>query len=707
MSILGILLRRNGALFGMALALATAHAQVRLVNMIPPSWSADINQDSETTIAANPADPQQLVGSAFTWDNTAGATTWPPHMTGSYAPIYVSTDRGQTWSLVFNVPSTAGGTLPTGDITMFFSGTTLGTTNTLYTGILHSPAIGALDMSVYRTSDYRTATPMTQLDSRSVNVDQPHVAAGTPLAGNLGQDAVFVGFNNGYSGVHPQSATVDFSTNAAVPVPVFNLQLIESRSTGSANQDGFSQVPTVHLDGTVYVGFYGWRSSSPSTTDIVVVRDDNWALGATPLSALIDPLDAKIGSRVVIGTSIPIGFLGLQRIGSSNISIAIDPRNSSTVYIAWTDLAGGTPTVHVRLSTDRGVHWSTADLISFPSALNPSLAVNSFGKVGLLYQTLTGARWQTRFVRSTNPTATTWDPGLTLANTSSATPARQFHPYLGDYDHVRAVGKNFIGIFSASNYPDTANFYPGVQYQRYVDWGTHQLFVDAAHTIPLSTIAPEWVSIDPFFFEVDETGPGDDFYVRDWIHSLTDGDNGAEPSTDPYFYTASDVWNRRGTLPGSFPNDQPDNEDAGNGPLIIGDNYAFARIRRNAVSTASQTVTAHFLVSNFGVGLPFVDSTSGFLPITFDPDPTVNFAPGNLGLLTRLPIGTSTPPHLPIFALLLRSTVRTIRMSQAAWLAARQDGPLPTCALSTTTIKLNATWVFPPRRPGGRRISQQ
>jgi hypothetical protein len=38
-----------------------------------------------------------------------------------------------------------------------------------------------------------------------------------------------------------------------------------------------------------------------------------------------------------------------------------------------------------------------------------------------------------------------------------------------------------------------------------------------------------------------------------------------------------DVWNRRGTLPGSFPNDQPENEAAGNGLGIVGDNFLFAR----------------------------------------------------------------------------------------------------------------------------------
>src|SRR6266849_1499621 len=80
-----------------ALALSssvTVNAQVTLVNMVPQNRSGETNQDAEPTIAVNPSSPLQLVGTAFTWDNLAGIP-----MTGNAAPIYVSTDGGQTWSL--------------------------------------------------------------------------------------------------------------------------------------------------------------------------------------------------------------------------------------------------------------------------------------------------------------------------------------------------------------------------------------------------------------------------------------------------------------------------------------------------------------------------------------------------------------------------------------------------------------------------------
>ena len=60
----------------------------------------------------------------------------------------------------------------------------------------------------------------------------------------------------------------------------------------------------MHTDGTVYAVFYGWRAFSAAslvTSDIVVVRDDNWGKGATPFTALKDPSDNLAGRLVATG----------------------------------------------------------------------------------------------------------------------------------------------------------------------------------------------------------------------------------------------------------------------------------------------------------------------------------------------------------------------------------------------------------------------
>src|SRR5690349_20814728 len=44
----------------------TPAPKVMVVNMIPRSLSSEVNQDSEPTLAVNPANTDQIVGTAFT-----------------------------------------------------------------------------------------------------------------------------------------------------------------------------------------------------------------------------------------------------------------------------------------------------------------------------------------------------------------------------------------------------------------------------------------------------------------------------------------------------------------------------------------------------------------------------------------------------------------------------------------------------------------
>jgi hypothetical protein len=144
------------------------------------------------------------------------------------------------------------------------------------------------------------------------------------------------------------------------------------------------------------------------------------------------------------------------------------------------------------------------------------------------------------------------------------------------------------------------------------------------------------VSIDPFFLKVVEVPASADFYVRDWTDSPASGDDGTEPSTHYDFWDFSDVWNQNSSST-AFPpdaNDVPHTENA----LAGADNYGFVRIRRNqlpAAGSGSVTVTAHFLISEFGTGSNFVDD---FFTDPTDPDVTfitgdvtIPFAEGELG----------------------------------------------------------------------------
>jgi hypothetical protein len=559
---------------------------IKVVNMIPQSLSGETNQDSEPNVAVNPANPLQIAASAFT----------PNPMGGSTAPIYVSTDGGDSWTLNNIVPS--AGSLGTGDITLKFAGNS----SRLFTSILDGTTG---DFEVHRSTNFTSPAVMTQLEARS-NEDQPYVQATTVLGGaDAGKDRAYIGVND-FNASGGKTATVEQTLDGGLASPAFSSIRIEKRST--LGQNGPQVRPAIHGDGTVYAAFYRWISSSgsfPANTlvitdaELIVVRDDNWGTGASPFTALSDSSDSVAGRRVATGLSFPFNQTGVAANGQErwggDISIAVDPRNSSTVYVAYSTLVSGVYTLRVTRSLDRGVTWS-ATLLSIANAKNPAIAINSLGKLGLVSQELNGTgstqRWETHFRDSVN--GTTWNDTV-LCTALSQSPTRTFSPYIGDYLHMLAMGKDFYGIFSASNTPDLANFPQGAVYQRNHDFAAKKLFALDGVTV----VQP---SIDPFFFKVSaiDTTSGSDFYVRDWTDSVTVHDTGLEPSTNPVFYATSDVWNQRTNVAPAFVNDQPQSQDPQNNAT----NYAFARISRSNSGTA-ETVNAEFLVAEFGTGSPY------------------------------------------------------------------------------------------------------
>lgn len=591
-------------------------SQIQVVNMVPQLQSNQTDHDAEPNIAVNPANNLQIVGTAFT----------PDPLGGPNAPIYISTDGGLTWALNSIIPGNHT-TYGTGDISVRFAGSG----NQLYVGDLRGDSY--LTMNILRVPDYTASTVAELLVSRA-SVDQPYVQATTVLGGSgVTKDRVYITSNDWNS--TPQPAAANLSLDAfSTPAPAgFTTNLFPNRPATTRVMPGVR--PSVHPLGIVYMTFY---NKTAAGVDVVVARDDHWGSGATPFQDLMDGTDALPGQRVVTGRTLPaFGVnLGNSRLVASNISIAVDPTDAATVYVAWADRVGATDyTLHVRSSNDSGQNWS-GDLLTITNATNPALAVNSAGKLGFLYQQLTGAdatrRWETHLRRSTNG-GTTWDD-VTLATVLMSDPGN----WIGDYEHLMAVGKDFYGIFTASNYPDMANFPQGVTYLRNANWTTHQLLgVDGTTIIAGSQ--------DPFFFHVTELPEANDFYVRDFTLTPTNFDPGLEPSTYPWFYTNSDVWNKRSNAPGSFnANDQPQNEDPWQ--TTDGHNYAFSRIHRKEAGTA-KTVTLHYLVSEFGTGSNYANAGT-------TSDPSVSFGAADTeitaatGYEWELPVTTSSHTCLAV-----------------------------------------------------------
>jgi Abnormal spindle-like microcephaly-assoc'd, ASPM-SPD-2-Hydin len=445
---------------------------ITVINIIPNLSSGESSGDTEANLAVNPANVQEMVATAFTPS---------PNLGSKKSPVFYSNDGGLTWALKDLINAT-----PVRDQTTRFA--TAG--GRLYGGVLWGTGnnIANINFDILRTNDFTGATTMTVLAQRK-NDDQPFIQAETvPSGPNAGKDRIYIGSNDHAPANVP--ATIDLSLDAAVAVPTTSTVVIEQRTVV---RDGFPTRPAIHPSGTVYAIYYALVGPN---CDVVIVRDDNWGSGGTPFTALIDT-DGKQGIRIAQNVVNPFGgsSIGQQRLGS-DLAIAVDPRNSGTVYVCWADFQNGTQTLFVAKSTDSGGTWS-APVRSIDNATNPALAIDVDGRLGFLYQQVTGnpnnQRWQTtlEFTRDDFATITTY----ILAKTPAATPAFSGNPYLGDYLSMMAIGRSFFGIFTANNTPDKVNFPNGVIYQRNVNFATKTLLAN-------DNITPVPISIDPFVFKV-------------------------------------------------------------------------------------------------------------------------------------------------------------------------------------------------------------
>jgi hypothetical protein len=446
--------------------------------MIPRAVSNESNQDSEANLAVHPGEPRRI----------AGTTSITPDPGGSaFAPVFLSHDHGRTWTMNPLIPGSSLPTFGTGDVTLRFS--------------RHELCVSELradtgNLNVLRTPDPFSATSLQLLDSRG-GPDQPYVEALTvPHGVDEGKDRAYVGYND--LSLAGATASVDICPDDAALVATFNPIVIEFRAT--SGQNGPAVRPAIHRGGKVYAAFFGWRPPSGSgSSDVVVVRDDHWATGPTPFRDLLDTGDGIAGQRVATNVNLNFGAsLGFERIGN-DLTLAVDPREARRLFIAWCDQQASGYTLHVRRSEDEGQTWS-ADLLTVVSVTNPSITVSEDGTVGILYQQLTGSgaaqRWETHAQFLFHHHGPGWHDHLLVTTPGNTPPPNPLiGPYLGDYTHFMAEGRDFYGAFTANNTPNLANFPHGVHYQRNADFAT-QTLLDVSGT----TAVP--ISIDPFFVHI-------------------------------------------------------------------------------------------------------------------------------------------------------------------------------------------------------------
>jgi len=377
----------------------------KIVNLITANQNDETNNDTEPNIAVNPANPNIIAASAFTFslnrlrpDGTLICDTFPCPDTinrtfkhrplpACKAPIYFSMDGGETWILKDLLPSNNG---ITHDISLSFS-----ESGHLYVSILKGCEFGRIDLGnannnlkgfmIFKSevplNDTRAIESLDSLvkinDFSGRKWDMPWVIAkGIVSPGSTSRDGlatstdhVFVGVNNfaNAKSLNPdnpamqgQSATVLVSNDGVATVANrnnFTPVLIETQPQFDKNPAGIRLA--AHESGKVYAIFYRVTSrlTSPVPAEqcnVILVRDDDFGRSQfRDLTTTGFTGPAIAGAVIADSITLPMhflsgpqfGFLDGNRITGSDLAIAVDPGNSNHVFVAWCSLdrnaAGG------------------------------------------------------------------------------------------------------------------------------------------------------------------------------------------------------------------------------------------------------------------------------------------------------------------------------------------------------------------------------
>ncbi|MFZ1700807.1 MAG: Ig-like domain repeat protein [Pyrinomonadaceae bacterium] len=418
-------------------------------NTDPTLQNTDTAGDTETSIAINPTNPNEVVMTGF-------SGSW-----GANSPLWHSLDGGATWTKQFSVP------VPTGfgsgcpcdqsidfDRSNRMSGTFLKTD--VFSGTTSDPANSASwNWLVSGGTAQRT-------NSAGIgNADQPWLLVNRdPVTAS--QDNVYVAYD-------------DFSTNpvdmrvarsAGVDPPNFALDVKTGSSGGGINPG--HRLAVDPGNGWVYDL---WQVSTGGNN---TARTINYMLNRSTDGGVTWTLNgSSTGTQIASADSTqPCNKFGTVNALLGGVDHAgVDP-NSGDLYYAYGNRDGsGNNRIAIRRITDAGggnINIGAETLITTAGqAAIPSVAVNSDGVVAVFYYTYNGIvggfpQFTARVALSTD-NAATFPAAMNTALETFASPVNDDgglcgsgqtnQRVLGDYMETKAVGKAFFGSFNGNGAP--------------------------------------------------------------------------------------------------------------------------------------------------------------------------------------------------------------------------------------------------------------
>lgn len=412
-------------------------------NTDPNLTNTDTANDGETNIAINPANPNEIVMTAFSGG-------W-----GANSPIWHSLNGGATWTKQFTVP------VPTGfgngcpcDISIDYgrsnrlSGTFLKTD--VFTGTTNNPAAAA-SWNWLVAGGFAQVTNSTAVGDG--NADQPWLLT-NPDPATPAQDNVYVAYDDFNGGPNMRVAVA-----AGSNPPNFTIDNQSGISTGSVNPGHrLAENPT---NGTVYSLFQRRIAAGDDGSQNI-----NYMLNRSTDGGQTWTLNGN-ANGIIVGngdSTQPYPKFGTVNalLGGADHA-AVDPATGDVYYVYGSrDAATNNNRLAIRRITGgNGVVTVGPEVFvngQVESAI-PSVAVNSDGVVGVFYYTYNGIVGG--FPQFTARVTFSLDQGATFVNdtalhtfASSAvddgggSTTRQ--RVLGDYMQMKAVGRAFFGSYTGN-----------------------------------------------------------------------------------------------------------------------------------------------------------------------------------------------------------------------------------------------------------------
>ncbi len=415
-------------------------------NTDPNLNATDTFGDEEPSIAINPANANEIVILAF-------SGFW-----GANAPWFHSTNGGVTWSKEFTIPAPVGLGLAgpedqapdygrNNQLAAVFLASDTNNNTDVYSGITTDPS----NPAVFNWPLVGGVAVHANLAGIGA-CDQPWLLV-NPDPNVPSRDNVYVAYDD-FSGSPDMRVSVSPGGNP----PSFTTDRLVGFSGGAVNpgQRLAKDPRTGYLYSLFQRNIAAGAGGSKNINFMLNRTTDGgltWGLNGNPTGIIVANADS---------TQPTPKFGTVNALLGGVDHAAVDPNNGDVYYVYGNRDPG---TRNNRLSIRRLTNNSSGGLDIGPEvfvtdqvqAALPSVAVNTVGVIGVLYDTFDGfsssgyPMFSAHFATSTNQAASFSDLVLysfLSAATNNPTDPRQ--RVFGDYQQLKAIGKTFYGVFTAN-----------------------------------------------------------------------------------------------------------------------------------------------------------------------------------------------------------------------------------------------------------------